>query len=179
MKRIVLTGAPGSGKTSVINNLNNKGFQVYEEQARIHIQKALDLNTDIVPWGDHLQFSKNVAASQLLQFKSQNHSIAFYDRGILDGLAYLRHSEIIPPPNLMEYYKNIEYHKDVFYFKHWSEIHENDETRREPEEDVILIQEEIKKTYQEFGYNIIEVPKTTVDLRVEFILKQIGEYSST
>ena len=175
MKRFVLTGAPGSGKTSVIESLQQKGFTVFEEQARVHIQLALKHNTNIVPWGNHLAFSQNVAEAQLQQHHRQTSTLAFYDRGILDGLAYLRESKIEPPKDLLDKYQSIRYSPLVFFFSHWPEIHQNDETRREPEAQILSIQTAIKNTYKEFGYKIIEVPKTAVDLRVDFILKNIDE----
>ena len=37
------------------------------------------------------------------------------------------------------------------------------------------IEIELKKCYQSFDYNIIEIPKTTLDKRVDFILSQIKD----
>ena len=39
-KRIVISGSPGAGKTSIIKGLKNKGYTVFEEYSRILIDEG-------------------------------------------------------------------------------------------------------------------------------------------
>ena len=41
MLRVVITGGPSTGKTSLINSLGNNGFNVFNEAARKVIQQQL------------------------------------------------------------------------------------------------------------------------------------------
>lgn len=53
---IILTGGPGSGKTSIIESLKQKGYQCVEEVGRQIIQVQLAIGGNAVHWGDRLKF---------------------------------------------------------------------------------------------------------------------------
>ena len=56
-ERIVLTGAPGTGKTSVLGGLGNLGYNIIEEPAR-HL--LLKLKREDKKWWENLQTNKIV-----------------------------------------------------------------------------------------------------------------------
>jgi predicted ATPase len=61
----------------------------------------------------------------------------------------------------------------VFVLPPWQEIYISDEARYENYEQAKLIFEHLKETYQTYGYNLIEVPKGTVEERILFILNSL------
>ena len=82
-KRIVLAGAPGTGKTSVINGLKKKNFYCFEEAARDIFDefklKGLEFKTNPV------EISKNIFKKRKLDFETANQldckqNIIFFDR---------------------------------------------------------------------------------------------------
>ena len=45
--------------------------------------------------------------------------------------------------------------------------------RKETFDESILIEKYLKSTYEDFGYDIIEIPKDDIKKRVDFILKAL------
>ena len=168
-KRIAITGAPATGKTTLSASLEALGYPVFHEQAREIIQQSLDNGTDILPWKDLNAFTEVV-----WQLRNQQYSnaelgkINFYDRTNLDAYAYLIKGET----QLTEQWsKDLDQmHFDaVFFLPVWPEIHSLDKQRMETLEDCIEVDGYLKRAYREKGYNLIEVPLVSVEERVAFI----------
>jgi predicted ATPase len=92
MKRFILTGAPGAGKTAIIRQLECDGFSVVEEAATdvIALRQAAGFAE---PWDD-LAFTETIAE---LQHQRQSRAAAaqgevqFHDRSVVCTLALARH----------------------------------------------------------------------------------------
>jgi predicted ATPase len=94
MKRYILTGAPGSGKTAIIRQLELDGFAVVEEAATdvIALRQAQGIAE---PWMD-LSFIDSVTDLQKQRFRAScgMGDIQFHDRSIVCTAAlavYLGH----------------------------------------------------------------------------------------
>jgi len=61
----------------------------------------------------------------------------------------------------------------IFILPPWEEIYVSDDERYENYEQAKLIYGHLKETYEKYGYNLIEVPKGTVEERILFILNQL------
>ena len=88
-KRIIISGAPGTGKTSIISKLSESGYKCHKEVSREIIANQLQINGSITPWQDLFKFSEIVIKERLKQYKQATNKIEFYDRGIIDSFAYL------------------------------------------------------------------------------------------
>lgn len=168
-KRIAITGAPATGKTTLSASLEALGYPVFHEQAREIIQQSLDNGTDILPWKDLNAFTEVVWQLRNQQYSSAElGKINFYDRTNLDAYAYLIKGET----QLTEQWsKDLDQmHFDaVFFLPVWPEIHSLDKQRMETLEDCIEVDGYLKRAYREKGYNLIEVPLVSVEERVAFI----------
>jgi len=168
-KRIAITGAPATGKTTLSASLEALGYPVFHEQAREIIQQSLDNGTDILPWKDLNAFTEVVWHLRNQQYSSAVlGKINFYDRTNLDAYAYLIKGET----QLTEQWsKELEQmHFDaVFFLPVWPEIHSLDKQRMETLEDCIEVEGYLKRAYREKGYHLIEVPMVSVEERVAFI----------
>lgn len=173
MKRIVLTGGPGAGKTSVINILANKGFNIVPEPARTLIEDY-EMNSP------HLHPKLSKENRILFQKAIENITIkdwfdnksGFFDRSILDEIGYRNRYGITINEELNLAAKNYRYDV-VFIFPFWKEIYKNDDVRHETSEEAQIVGEFLHKAYNNYGYNPIIVPKIDADKRVEFILNNI------
>ena len=180
MRRIIITGGPSSGKTSIINGLSKSGFEVSHEKARLVIKEQLEINleTELVPWKNVLKFSEAVVKEILADAHFRQNDVVFFDRGVPDVLGYLNHAGLnYTPEYFLDSAKYMSYSKEVFFLPSWEAIYENDAERKESYEDAKLISERIREAYENCGcgFEIIEVPKKSIADRIRFILSAINK----
>jgi len=171
----VITGGPGFGKTTVLNYLEEKGFPVCAESAR-EILASMSRDNKIAGkmefFGD---FEKIIALKRINFLHSTGaNSIAFSDRGLPDQVAYSWYKNKIPSGFIEEKVVAERYAKYVFVAPPWKEIYVQDEIRKESFEEASLIHSYIIKSYHEYGYETVELPLTTPEMRVRFILNFLG-----
>ncbi len=181
-KRIVITGAPGTGKTSVIHKLEETNFFCFHEIIRSMTQEALKSNNSkvivsnpIISVSDPYQFNTQILNGRIDQFKdaiSQKEDLIFYDRGIPDVLAYMNYFNQSYDDNFINACKNHMYDQ-VFLLPPWEDIYVSDNERYESFEQAKEIHHHLLETYSQLGYDCIEVPFGTIQERYDFILKNI------
>lgn len=169
----VITGAPGGGKTSILNGLMEKGFKCFPEESRILIKELTEANSKSLPWIDLLSFNELLLERQVKQYLSASEDICFLDRSFVDNIGYLNNSNIPPFPRLIETVKKYRFNKKVFFTEPWEEIYANDAERKEPFSLALTITRHMKNAYVDSGYEIVPVPKLPVPERVNFILKEL------
>lgn len=173
MKRIVLTGGPGAGKTSVINILAEKGFNIIPEPARTLIEDYQENSPHLLPKlskENRLLFQKTIENLTIKNW--QDNKSGFFDRSILDEIGYRNRYGIEINDELNFAAKNYRYDA-VFIFPFWKEIYKIDDVRHETPEEAKIVGEFLHAAYTDYGYNPIIVPKIEADKRVQFILDNI------
>ena len=173
---VVIIGGPGTGKTTIIDGLKAKGFCCYPEISRELTLEAKKQGIDQLFLENPLLFSELLLEGRKKQFQSaqkEPHEIVFLDRGIPDILAYLNYIGESYPSFFDEACKEHKYSK-IFVLPPWEEIYVSDDARYENYEQAKLIYNHLSETYVNYGYNLIEVPKDTLDNRILFILDKIS-----
>ena len=175
--KIILTGGPGSGKTSIIEELRSRGFQCIDEVGRKIIQEQLEMGGDALHWGDQIKFRDLMLSRSVEDYLSveETKKPVFFDRGIpeLIGYSYLINQPVSEECKLAA--EKYRYHQNVFIAPPWLEIYQNDAERKQDFQEAIATYEAVKKSYIECGYNVIELPKVDVDGRVTFILEHLAQ----
>lgn len=171
---IVITGGPGSGKTTLINALKEKGYVCKDEVSREITQKARESGIDQLFLEQPLLFSEMLLDARKKQFEEAKsaETLVFLDRGIPDILAYMHYIGDPYPAHFDKTSKDCSYHQ-VFILTPWEEIYVQDEHRYENYEQAEIIFKHLIETYTNYNYLPIKVPKGTVEERIEFILKKI------
>ena len=168
--RVVITGGPGTGKSTILNQLNSKGYPIHQEISRAVIKEELDKQSDLLPWRDLPGFSEKVFKGQTGQWHAaEGGKINFYDRGIIDVIAYLK-KDLLPHDALSDLVEHYPYHKKVFLTPPWPEIYARDLERREDLQTMQAIHDALMSTYTEFDYEILEIPKVDPTERTNFVL---------
>jgi predicted ATPase len=173
--KYIITGGPGFGKTSIIDALALRGYNTVPEISRGIIKKELETGGDVLPWKNLETFSRLVFEKRILQYKEfENHlSPTFFDRGIPDVVAYMEKDEIELPEKYTKALVEFQYNNIVFITPPWKDIFLNDNERKENFNEAVEIQKFIEKTYTTLGYKLIEIPKFSIEERVEFIVENL------
>ncbi|GAB1308986.1 ATP-binding protein [Urechidicola sp. KH5] len=174
-KKIVITGGPGTGKTTVINELIDRGYSCKTEISRQVTLAAREEGIEQLFLTDPLLFSEKLLegrAAQYLEADKTEDSLVFFDRGLPDVHAYMNFTNTEYPPLYETTCKAHPYTK-VFIMPPWKEIYTCDNERYEDYKTSVALYKYLKKGYEELGYHLIEVPTGTVEFRTDFILKSL------
>lgn len=175
IKRIAISGAPGTGKTSLIEGLSKQGYKCHTEVSREIIAEQFKIGGDITPWKNLNAFSELVIDERLKQFKLAKNEIEFFDRTIIDSLAYLL-KDALPISEKWDGLANeFRYSKIAFITPPWERIYKCDSERMEDFETATSIHEYMIKAYELYGYEVVIIPKTSVKERIQFIIKHLEE----
>jgi len=171
MQRIVLTGGPGSGKTTVLDLFRESGYEVGVDVARSIIQarKAAGLS----PRPEPLAFSEQILEREMELYQSATSAQMFFERGIVDVAGSLYGAGALDEHTsklLVDRYR----YEFVFLFPPWADIYRTDEERDHTFDHAVRVYESIRDWYPRFGYDVTEVPIGSPQVRAEFILDRIA-----
>ncbi len=169
---IVVSGGPGSGKSTLIDALEKRGFARTQEAGRAIIRDQTAIGGAALPWADRALF-----AELMLAWEMRSHAMArlaegtvFFDRGAPDVIGYLTLCGLPVPAHMEEAARRFRYNETVFLAPPWREIFAQDAERRQDFAEAVRTFEAMEATYRRLGYRIALLPKASVEERVNFIL---------
>lgn len=171
-KKIVITGGPGTGKTSIINELLRRNYSCLQEVSRQVTLEARKKGIEQLFLTQPLLFSELLLKGRKAQFDeaaTTTNNFVFLDRGIPDILAYMDNSGDEYPQFFNEACKNNIY-DHVFILAPWQKIYISDNERYENFNQAIEIHTQLVKIYEKFNYKLIEVPFYSIKKRSDYIL---------
>lgn len=174
-QKIVITGGPGTGKSTVIKELEQRGFHCMHEISRQVTLDAREQGVDQLFLSDPLLFSKLLLEGRVKQYKVANEresEIIFFDRGVPDVHSYMNFTNTTYPDIYIDKSKECKY-TTVFLMPPWKDIYSSDNERYESYEESLKIYIFIRESYLQLGYDIIEVPFGSIQVRTDFILESL------
>jgi predicted ATPase len=122
MKRFILTGAPGAGKTAILRQLEVDGFGVVEEAATdvIALEQAKGVNEPWT-WPSFLDAVVDLQRQRLIQADLRSDTIQFHDRSVLCTAALAAYLGFQTTPALAQELDRIRreniYERKVFFIR--------------------------------------------------------------
>lgn len=173
--RYIITGGPGSGKTSLVEALQEMGYTGFPEIARKLIEEGFPAPIRATR-ADSGRFFDQILNNRISSHQAiKGSEIAFYDRGIPDSAAYFRFQNLKVPDILSASIEKYRYNPVVFAAPPWEMIYSNDEVRRETFSECVKLFELTVEEYRGFGYSIIELPKAPLERRIAEVLSFTGQ----
>ena len=168
----VITGAPCSGKTTVVNILNAKGYKTTIEHARHYLDTQRSFGKSIEETRSHQKkFQSGILDMQIEQEEVLSpDDVVFLDRAIPDALAYYRFLNLVEDEKLLTAMRTVSY-KKIFILDYLPLV--QDYARREDAEAQKKIHALISEVYESFPFQVIHVPVFKPEERVELILKNL------
>ena len=180
MRRFILTGAPGSGKTAIIRQLELDGFGVVEEAATDVI--ALEQARGVAePW-THPSFIDSITELQRRRQVGASRAtdeVQFHDRSVICTAALAAYLGYPPSGTLSREISRVEtgaiYQKSVFFIQNLGFVTPT-AARRISFDETLRFERVHEETYRKFGFELVPIGRGTLSNRVEAVKRyaQIG-----
>jgi len=173
MRRFIITGAPGAGKTAIIRQLELDGFSVVEEAATDIITAAHAQGT-VQPWTDpsFIDAIARLQRDRQIRSSCQPDEIQFHDRSAVCTAAlaiYLGHPYTpLLASELERIKKESIYERRVFFIRNLGFITPTD-ARRISFEETVRFEKIHEETYRDFGFELVPVEPASLMERVSII----------
>jgi len=173
MRRFIITGAPGAGKTAMIRHLELDGFSVVEEAAT-DVIAAEQAQGTAQPW-THPSFIDAIARLQRerqIRASYQPDEVQFHDRCVVCTAAlavYLGYgfSDFLAG-ELERVKKEAVYQTRVFFIRNLGFVTPT-EARRISFEETVRFEKIHEETYRDFGFELVSIEPGSVAERVSII----------
>lgn len=174
MKKYILSGTPGSGKTALIRYLESIGHSVVEEAATDVISLA-QANGKLTPWTSP-DFIEKIVCLQIQ--RRQHHGAAssphqFFDRSPLCTLALAIYLDYSPPQMLLDEIELIKreriYQQKIFFIENLGHCQPT-EARTISFEEALRFEKIHEAVYQAHDFELLKIPNRPVTDRAQMIL---------
>lgn len=173
----IISGGPGSGKSSVIDRLDARGFTTVEEAGRAILREQAESGGNATHTGDAAAFGELMLERGIADYRRmrQVDEPVFFDRGIAELTGYWRLIGQPIPPRAVAAATEYRSNPLVFLAPPWREIYRQDAERRQSWDEAVRTFELIREAYFEAGYRTMELPLDSVARRGSFILGAVDD----
>lgn len=167
----VITGAPCSGKTTVIREIERRGYFVVHEAARAYIEAKLAAGLSLARIrSDKLAFEHRILKEKVdIERELSPRDTIFFDRAIPDSIAYFRLSGFDPSEPILQ--SRQRRYRKIFLLDRLPA--REDTVRKEDDRTAAAIESLLVGCYRELGYPVIRIPVSTPSGRADAILKHL------
>jgi predicted ATPase len=170
---IVMTGAPGTGKTAVLGMCAGNHVP---EPAREVLAEQRAIGGTGTPETDPARFVELLLARSIEKHRAalRRDPSVLFDRGIPDCVAYARLLGVDPGPcrKAAAMYR---YDSAALVTRPWAEIYTTDDERTMSFEATLPFQRLVEEAYEEAGYELVEVPRGSILERTAFVGRFVKE----
>jgi len=162
----IVTGAPGSGKTTVLQQVSRPSALVAEPARRVLASERNEGHGE----PDPERFVELMLHRSIEDYENARSHAAHvvFDRGIPDAAAYALYFDTDPAPALAVASAK-RYRDHVLVFTPWEAIYTTDEERRMTFDMTLRFHDAVVDAYTRSGYTMVEVPHASIAQRAAFI----------
>jgi len=171
----IVTGGPGSGKTSLLEALRSRGYNCSVEAGRAIVQDQVSIEGQALPWKDRSLFAELMLSWEMRSYRMAQETTGpvFFDRGVPDVLGYLRLIGVSAAQHIRNAALKVRYNSTVFIAPPWPGIFSQDRERRQDFNEAVRTYEALVATYTELDYRLVEIPLAPVEERVNFVVEHL------
>lgn len=171
---VVLSGCSGGGKSTLLVELAKRGHHCVEEPGRRIVAQEQASDGTALPWVDveaFLTLAIDVSRRDLAK-AGLNDGWTFFDRGLVDATSAL--AQVTGTPCTHYVSAELAYHPLVFLTPPWPEIYVRDTQRQHTLSQAVEEYERLLTDFPLLGYQVVVLPKISVQERADFVLQQLG-----
>lgn len=167
----IITGGPGSGKSTLIDALAAAGVATSDEVGRAIIREQVAAGGTALPWVDERAFAALMLPCEMAAHAAAlaGGKVTVLDRGVPDVVGFLRVSGLAVPAAFDAAARATRYNARVFLAPFWAEIYTHDAERKQSPEVARATEAVMRSTYADYGYTLVELPRGSVAERVAFV----------
>jgi predicted ATPase len=171
---IVISGCSGGGKSTLLAELERRGYAVVEEPGRRIVAEELEGAGRALPGVDMALFAQKAIDMALADREAAKGAKdwVFFDRSLVDAAAALEHARGEPAlGRLCQHYR---YNRSVFFVPPWPELYETDDARRHGMAEALAEYDRLLAAYSSQRYRIHILPKVSVAQRADMVIERLG-----
>jgi predicted ATPase len=172
----IITGGPGSGKSTLIEALAALGYPHMPEAGRAIIRDQVEIGGRALPWEDRVAFAELMLGWELRSYRAAAGNVGpvLFDRGVPDVIGYLRLIGAEVPAHMKRAAELFRYRRQVFIAPPWPEIFVQDAERKQTLAEAEATYDALVGVYGDYDYELIELPRVPLRQRVDFVRERIG-----
>jgi predicted ATPase len=173
MKPVVFTGAPGTGKTALLQAMAAQGHRVVHESAREIIRARREQGLE--PRPSPAEFARELLRMDARKYEmaAREPGLVFFDRGVVDALGMVDEAAPLARHEIDDYLSRYPYGPGVFFFPVWEAIYANDSERDQTLAQARDVEARLLAWYRRCGYRILELPRVSIAERRLFVLDSL------
>jgi predicted ATPase len=171
----LLSGCSGGGKSALLGALSRLGYSTFEEAGRQIVREQHLAGGRGLPWEDADRFIEMLFDRARQQYRAATAGRApnFLDRGLVEPFAWYRRTGRPVPGEVERAVRSLRYAEPVFLAPPWPEIFVGDAERRHGFEAATAEYTALVEAFALLGYRTIELPKTSIEARADFVLAAV------
>jgi predicted ATPase len=172
VRRYVITGGPGAGKSTLAAALADRGGIVFEEAGRAILRLHGAIDGPCAAARSPRDYAEAMLLWDMRSWAEADRleGAAFFDRGVPDTIGYLRLIGRTVPPHLERAALAFRYAEPVLVAPPWRAIYATDAERRQGWDVAVATHEAVRAVYAGLGYQLLDLPLAPVSERADFVL---------
>ncbi len=168
----IITGAPSSGKTTLLDALEDRAFRVMKEGGPFIIEDQITIGGNALPWKNQLAYSELLLNWDLRSYRealNQNQYPILFDQAIPDIIAFLKYHLLPVPPHLYKAAEKFRYNKKVLIIPFWEKTSEKDPSHSQSLKETQRLLDATLSVYEHLDYEPCILPQKNLDQQISFI----------